>query len=275
MPAAALHDPALVRQLVERLQDQWGGPLEAVASQWHKHYGAAVLTGPLLTMTVAGCPLVPPLENAVLLLDPALGPGRGLPAALVFASGFHALPGRDRPVSFRPAGPARPTRPTPAEPAGPARRAAAQPAADGPAPRACPPEPDPTQGATDGPRAPWMEDLLAALLARFLAPVVSALHRGAGVPPATLWTNTANFCASLYEELAATGPSGAAARDAAWLLTAPALGGFDPNPLAGRIKYAGRPWGELPARCPGGSAGPAACACGYRAARPATAAPCP
>lgn len=129
VPAAALHDPALVRQLVERLKDRWGGPLEAVASQWHKHYGAAVLTGPLLAMTVAGRPLVPPLENAVLLLDPGPGEGAGLPAALVFANRFHAPQDPARPDPRGPADPARPARPTPAEPARPAARAAEQPAA--------------------------------------------------------------------------------------------------------------------------------------------------
>ncbi|HEY8487615.1 MAG TPA: hypothetical protein VIL38_00935, partial [Thermaerobacter sp.] len=74
VPALALRDPAVLRTMIESLQACWGGPLEAVASQWHKHYGAAVLTGPLLAMTVAGIPLVGPVQDAVLVLAPE--PGR-------------------------------------------------------------------------------------------------------------------------------------------------------------------------------------------------------
>ncbi|WP_156821780.1 IucA/IucC family C-terminal-domain containing protein [Thermaerobacter subterraneus] len=258
-PLPLLRDPAHLRRVIAGLRIRWGGPVEAVASQWHKHYGAAALTAPLLAMTGAGVALAAPGEETVVILEAGPGRNAGLPVGIgARLLGHRSQPRRGRISLGRPQ-----CRPPLAGETGPGALPAASAAGATAVPEAA------TGCGAPVPRAPWMDDLLGLLLEEYVAPMVAALHQATGLRPATLWTNTANFCASLYEELAgAAHPAGerrgsttgessgaraplaavptglreAAAHDAAWLLTAPTLAGFDPNPLAGRIEYVECPW---------------------------------
>lgn len=81
-PLPLLRDPAHLRRVIAGLRIRWGGPVEAVASQWHKHYGAAALTAPLLAMTGAGVALAAPGEETVVILEAGPGRNAGLPVGI-------------------------------------------------------------------------------------------------------------------------------------------------------------------------------------------------